>query len=180
MKQIEENPKEKSRALAVIHDDEGVIWMLIESLKQEDEETQREWARQAEEEKLKSKKVDDRIIDTTKAMMPENLTKMAEKVLASKELEVVSKSASESKSKVSCSDSTNESGKTDKAKIESDCKNCMKNCKVCSTHAYLSAKKTKEMAAKVKTVEDQILSRDKLVKDLNERIKDLTDKIKKR
>ncbi|MFS8022469.1 hypothetical protein Hanom_Chr16g01439801 [Helianthus anomalus] len=26
MKQIEENPKEKSRALAVIHDDEGFDW----------------------------------------------------------------------------------------------------------------------------------------------------------
>ncbi|MFS7996950.1 hypothetical protein Hanom_Chr12g01135981 [Helianthus anomalus] len=114
---------------------------------------QREWARQAEEEeKLKSKKVDDGIIDTTKEMTAEKLMKMAEKVLATKEIEVDSKSAYESKCKVSSSGSTDESGKTDKAKIESDCKNCMKNCKVCSTHAYLSAKKTKELAAKVKSV----------------------------
>ncbi|MFS7916198.1 hypothetical protein Hanom_Chr02g00174301 [Helianthus anomalus] len=66
---------------------------------------------------------------------------MADKVLVAKELEVKSKSRIESKSKFSSNDSKNESGKTDKAKSESDCKNCMKDYKVCSTLAYLSGKK---------------------------------------
>ncbi|XP_021985844.1 uncharacterized protein LOC110882051 [Helianthus annuus] len=104
---------------------------------------------------------------------------MADKVLMAKELEVDSKTASESISKVSKSGSNNESGKTDKAKIESDCKNCMKDCKVCSTNAYLTAKKTEELVEKVKMVEDQILSRDKLMRASNERIKELTERIER-
>ncbi|XP_035830760.1 uncharacterized protein LOC118480158 [Helianthus annuus] len=73
-----------------------------ESLKQEDEQRERERdvAKKAEEEELKSKKIDEGIIDTTKEMTTENLTKMADKVLMAKELEVDSKSASESTSKV--------------------------------------------------------------------------------
>ncbi|MFS7966118.1 hypothetical protein Hanom_Chr09g00770131 [Helianthus anomalus] len=122
-------------------------------------ERERDVAKKAEEEELKSRKVDDGIIDTTKEMTTENLTKMADKVLAAKELEVDSKSTSESTNKVSCSDSTNGSGKTNKAKTESDCKNCMKECKVCITNAYLAVKNTKELVAKVKTVEDQILNK---------------------
>ncbi|MFS7929926.1 hypothetical protein Hanom_Chr04g00338151 [Helianthus anomalus] len=80
--------------------------------------------------------------DTTKEMTTENLTKMADKVLMTKALEVDSKSASssESSSKVSSSCSNNESGKTDGAKIESDCRNCMKECKVCSTHISFKQK----------------------------------------
>ncbi|XP_022032228.1 uncharacterized protein LOC110933307 [Helianthus annuus] len=104
---------------------------------------------------------------------------MADKVLAAKELEVDSKFASKSTSEVSKSGSINESGKTDKAKTESDCKNCMKDCKVCSTNAYLTSKKTEELVAKVKMFEDQILSRDKLMIASNERIKELTERIEK-
>ncbi|MFS8019178.1 hypothetical protein Hanom_Chr15g01400841 [Helianthus anomalus] len=91
-------------------------------------------------------------------MTGENLTKMADKVLMEKELEVDSKSTSESTSKVSCSGSTNESGKTDGAKTESDCKNFMKECKACSTHAYLTLKKTQDLVEKVKMDEKQILN----------------------
>ncbi|XP_035831996.1 uncharacterized protein LOC118481024 [Helianthus annuus] len=82
---------------------------LIESLKQEDEQRERDAAKKAEEEELKSKKIDEGIIDTTKEMTAENLTKMADKVLMAKELEVDSKYASESTSKVSNSGSNNES-----------------------------------------------------------------------
>ncbi|MFS7946494.1 hypothetical protein Hanom_Chr06g00536931 [Helianthus anomalus] len=113
----------------------------------------RDAAKKAEEEELKSKKIDEGIIDTRKEMTIENLTKMADKVLIAKELEVDSKSASESTSKVSCSCSTNESGKTNGAKIESDCKNCMKDCKVCSTHAYLTLKTAQDLVEKVEMVE---------------------------
>ncbi|KAM0035747.1 putative transcription factor interactor and regulator CCHC(Zn) family [Helianthus debilis subsp. tardiflorus] len=266
MKQLEDAPKEKSRALAVIHDDEGFDWsdllpeedavgyafitkivpfkdtrteevkyvnkkMLaqcmkdkiyrtwkeaksakrwdadrecyldpkgnivvepssisvetpIEQIAEEEEARQRMWwsteAEEKEKEKeLQSKTVDDGIIDTTKEFTAENLKKMADKFLAAKELEVDSKSGTESKSKVSSNDSTNESGKTDKAKIESDFKNCMKDCKVCSTHAYISGKKTEELTERVKEVENQILSRDKLVKASNDQIKELTDKLEK-
>ncbi|XP_021991517.1 spindle pole body component 110-like [Helianthus annuus] len=156
-----------------------IVETLIEQIAQQEEERQREWASQAEEEELKSRKVDEGIIDTKKEMTAENLTKMADKVLAAKELEVDSKTTSKSTSQVSCSDSTNGSGKTDKAKTESDCKNCMKDCKVCSTRAYPNAKKTEELTAKVKTVEDQILSHDKLVRASNDRIKELTERIEK-
>ncbi|XP_022019397.1 uncharacterized protein LOC110919440 [Helianthus annuus] len=211
MKQIEETPKEKSRALAVIHDDKGFDWseflpkedaegyafmakvepykdtrteeqkynyrkLIAQTMKDRNyrawkeakkrmnkkRERERDQAKKAEEEELKSRKVDDGIIDTTKEMTAENLTKMADKVLMAKELEVDSKSASESTNKVSCSGSTNKLGKTDKAKKESDCKNCMKECKVCITNAYLTVKKTEVLTTKVKMVEDQILSRDKL------------------
>ncbi|MFS8034907.1 hypothetical protein Hanom_Chr17g01586751 [Helianthus anomalus] len=86
----------------------------------------RDAAKKAEEEELKSKKVDNGIIDTKKEMTSENLAKMADKVLMAKELEVDSKFASESTSKVNNSGSNNESGKTDGAKTESDCKNCLK------------------------------------------------------
>ncbi|MFS7967688.1 hypothetical protein Hanom_Chr09g00788691 [Helianthus anomalus] len=99
---------------------------------------------------------------------------MADKVLMAKELEVDSKSASESTSKVSNSGSNNESGKSDGAKTESDCKNCMKECKVCSTHAYLTLKMTQELVEKVEMVETQILNRDKLMRASNKRIKELT------
>ncbi|MFS8017923.1 hypothetical protein Hanom_Chr15g01386071 [Helianthus anomalus] len=112
-------------------------------------------------------------------MTAENLTKMTDKVLAAKVLMVDPKSASESTSKVSSSDSTNESGKTDKAKTESECKNCMKDCKVCSTNACLTVKKTEELVARVKMVEDQILSRDKLMRASNERIKELSERTEK-
>ncbi|MFS7962271.1 hypothetical protein Hanom_Chr08g00724681 [Helianthus anomalus] len=117
---------------------------LTEQIVEEEEARQRMWwggGEETEKEKEKekepqSKKVNDGIIDTSKEFTAENLKKMAHKVLAAKELEVVSGSGNESKSKVSPNDATNESGK--KAKIESDCKNCMKNCKVCSTLAKLS------------------------------------------
>ncbi|XP_035845810.1 uncharacterized protein LOC118492125 [Helianthus annuus] len=102
---------------------------------------------------------------------------MANKVLAAKELEVVSGSGTESKSKVSQNDQINESGK--KAKTESNCKNCMKDYKVCSTLAYLSGKKTKELTKRVRDVEDQILNRDKMLEASNERSKELTEKIEK-
>ncbi|MFS7928276.1 hypothetical protein Hanom_Chr04g00318901 [Helianthus anomalus] len=136
-------------------------------------------AKKAEEEELKSRKVDNGIIDTTKETTAENLTTMADKVLMAKELEVDSKSASESTSKVSKSGSNNELGKTDGAKTKSDCKNCMKECKVCSTHAYLTLKKTQDLVEKVEMVEKQILNRDKLMRASNERIKELTEKIEK-
>ncbi|MFS7935628.1 hypothetical protein Hanom_Chr05g00405811 [Helianthus anomalus] len=144
-----------------------------------DEERQREQARKAEEEELKSKKVDDGIIDTTKELTAENSTKMADKVLMVKELEVHFKSPSKSTNKVSGNRSSVETGKTEKGKTESDCKNCMKDCKVCRTNAYLTVKKTGELAAKVKTIEDQIINHDKLVRASNERIKELTKNIEK-
>ncbi|XP_035834106.1 uncharacterized protein LOC110882178 [Helianthus annuus] len=263
MKQLEDAPKEKSRALAVIHDDEGYDWSdvlpekdavgyafmakivpfkdtrseevkhvnrkmlaqtmkdrhfrawkeaksakrwdadrecyldpkgnilvepstllvetLIEQIAEEEEANQRLWwgSEEEKEKELQSKKIDDGIIDTTKEFTAENLKKMADKVLAAKELEVESKSRTESKSKVSSNDSKNELGKTDKAESKSDCKNCMKDYKVCSTIAYLSGKKTEELTERVREVENQILSRDKLLKALNDRIKGLTDKIEK-
>ncbi|MFS7954123.1 hypothetical protein Hanom_Chr07g00626611 [Helianthus anomalus] len=261
MKQIEEAPKEKSRAVAVIHDDEVFDWSeflpeddavgyavmakvepykdtrteeqkytyrkllaqtmkdinyqalkeakkanrwdpdrecyldpkgnivadpstlivetLIEQLKQEDEERAREQVRQAEEEELKSKKVDDGIIDTTKELTAENLTKLADKVLMAKELVLDSKSPSKSTNEVSGNSSTSESDKTEKGTKESDCKNCMKKFNVCITNAYLAVKKTEDVSVKVKTDEDQILSRDKLVRASNERLKELTEKIEK-
>ncbi|KAJ0514711.1 putative transcription factor interactor and regulator CCHC(Zn) family [Helianthus annuus] len=263
MKQLEDAPKEKSRALAVIHDDEGFDWSELqpeedavgyafmtkivpfkdirteevkyinrkvsaqfmknriyqtlkeakranrwdadrecyldpkanivvdpdsvsvethtEQIAEEEEARHRMWWRGGEadekekEKELQPKKVDDRIIDTSQEFTAENLKKMADKVLAAKELEVVSESGTESKSKVSSNDSTNESGK--KAKTESDCKNCMKDYKVCSTLAYLSGKKTEELTERVRDVENQILSRDKMLKASNERIKELTGKI---
>ncbi|KAF5818555.1 putative transcription factor interactor and regulator CCHC(Zn) family [Helianthus annuus] len=262
MKQIEETPKEKSRALAVIQDDEGFDWSeflpeddavgfalmaqlppkkaqieeeiynyrkllaqtmkskiyntwkeakkakrwdldrecyldpkgniviepssvivetLIESIKQEDEQRKINEAKKAEEDKLKSKKIDDGIIETTKEMNARNLKNMADKVLMTKALQVDSKSASSSEStnKVSSSGSNNGSGKTDGAKTDSDCKNCMKECKVCSTYAYLTNKKIQDLVEKVDMVERQVLSRDKLIKASNERIKELTEKIEK-
>ncbi|MFS7976572.1 hypothetical protein Hanom_Chr10g00894021 [Helianthus anomalus] len=135
--------------------------------------------KKAEEEELKSKKVDDGIIDTTKEITAENLAKMAGKVLMAKELEVDSKSPSKSTNKVSGSSSSDETGKTEKSKTECDCKNCMKDCKVCSTNAYLTVKKTEELVAKVKMIEDQIITRDKLVRASNERLKELTEKFEK-
>ncbi|MFS7969296.1 hypothetical protein Hanom_Chr09g00807491 [Helianthus anomalus] len=179
MKQIKEAPKEKPRALAVIHYDEGFDWSdflleddavgytflakvepfkdtrteeqkynyrkmlaqtmkgrnyrawkeakkanqwdsdrefetLIEQLKREDEERKKEHARKAEEEELKSKKVDDGIIYTTKELTPENLTKMADKVLMDSQLEVDSKSPSKSTNMVSGSSSSVETGKNEK------------------------------------------------------------------
>ncbi|MFS7996933.1 hypothetical protein Hanom_Chr12g01135801 [Helianthus anomalus] len=88
-------------------------------------------------------------------MTAENLTKMADKVLNAKELEVDSKYAFEATSKVSKSGSNNESGKTDGAKTESDCKNCMKECKVCSTHAYLTLKRPKNWLRKSKWLKNK-------------------------
>ncbi|MFS8019603.1 hypothetical protein Hanom_Chr15g01405681 [Helianthus anomalus] len=205
MKQIEETPKEKSIALAVIQDDDGFDWS--EFLQEDDaklhpskdvgityegkiyaawkeakranrwdpdhlcyldpkgniiveqKNIEKDEAKKAEEERLKSMNVDNGIIDTTKGMTAENLIKMSDKVLMAKALEVDSKStsSSESTSKVNNSVSTNESGKTDSAKTESDCRNCMKECKVCSTHAYLSLKKTHDLVEKVELVEKQVL-----------------------
>ncbi|XP_035838308.1 uncharacterized protein LOC118485900 [Helianthus annuus] len=270
MKQLEDASKEKSRALAVIHDDEGFDWSellpeedvvgyafvtkivpfkdnrieeekfinrrmkaqnrmsriyhtfkeakkakrwdadrecyldpkgniavdpdsisvdaLIQQIAEEEEEeeaNQRLWWGGGEaddkekemEEEPQLKKVDDGIIDTSQEFTAENLKKMADKVLAAKELEVVSGSGTESKSKVSQNDAINESGK--KAKTESDCKNCMKDCKVCSTLAYLSGKMTEELTKRVRDVEDQILNRDKMLKASNERSEELTEKIEK-
>ncbi|XP_022020137.1 uncharacterized protein LOC110920219 [Helianthus annuus] len=187
MKQLENAPKEKSRALAVIHHDEGFDWSdllpeedavgyafmakivpfkdtrteeekysyrkmiaqnmkdkiyrtwkeaksakrwdaerecyldpkgnivvetLIEQLAEEEEERHRMWwgkeAEEKENEKeIQLKKVNDGIIDTTKEFTAERLKKMADKVLAAKELEVDSKTSSKSKSKVSSNDSIN-------------------------------------------------------------------------
>ncbi|XP_021995887.1 uncharacterized protein LOC110893075 [Helianthus annuus] len=108
---------------------------LIQQIAEEEEGDQRLWwgggeEKEKEKENEKepqTKKVDDMIIDTPQEFTAENLKKMADKVLAAKELEVVSGSRTESKSKVSQNDAINESGK--KAKTESDCKNCMKNWK---------------------------------------------------
>ncbi|MFS7911127.1 hypothetical protein Hanom_Chr02g00114381 [Helianthus anomalus] len=91
-------------------------------------------------------------------MTVENLKQMVEKWLMAKELEVDSKSSSESTSKVSKSGSNNVSGKTDKAKTESECKNCMKDCKVCkvcSTNAYLMLKKTQDLVEKSKWLKNK-------------------------
>ncbi|MFS7962878.1 hypothetical protein Hanom_Chr08g00731681 [Helianthus anomalus] len=78
------------------------------------------------------------MIDTSQEFTAENLKKMADKVLAAKELEIVFTSGTESKSRVSQIDTNKESGK--KIKIENDCKICMKNCKDCSTISYLNNK----------------------------------------
>ncbi|KAJ0786545.1 putative transcription factor interactor and regulator CCHC(Zn) family [Helianthus annuus] len=242
MKQIEETPKEKSRALAVIQDDEGFDWSdflpeddvvgfaftatteqtqeektyirrkmlalhmkdkiyvawkeakiarrwdpdrecyldpkgniivepssvkvetLIKSIVADEEQREINAAKKVEEERLKSKKIDEGIINTTKEMTVGNLTKMADKVLMAKALEVDSKSASESTSKVSSSGSNNESGKTDGANTESVCRNCTKECKVCSTHAYLSNKTIQYLVEKVERTEKEVLSRDKLLR----------------
>ncbi|KAM0046020.1 putative transcription factor interactor and regulator CCHC(Zn) family [Helianthus debilis subsp. tardiflorus] len=271
MKQIEETPKEKSRMLAVIQDDEGFDWSdffpdedavgfafmattqpatiestynreramalhmkkkiyeawkeakkakrldpdrecyldpkgnilvdassvdvetLMKSILSAEEQFKIDDAKRAEKERLieerrqeylkslEPKKVNEGIIDTTKAMTAENLTKMANQVLMAKALEVDSKSASSSESsgKVSSSGSDNESGKTDCAKTESVCRNCMKECKVCSTHKYLANKRIQGLVEKVGMIDKDVLNRDKLVKALSERIKELTEKIEK-
>ncbi|XP_021995996.1 uncharacterized protein PFB0145c-like [Helianthus annuus] len=168
----------------VVEPSSVTVETLIEQLAEEEEERQRLWWGTKDEEKekekdLQLKKVNDGIIDTTKEFTADNLKNMADKVLAAKELEVDSKSSSESQSKVSSNDLINGSGKTEKAKRDSDYKNCMKNCKVCSTHAYLSGKRTEELTERVRQVENQILSRDKLLEASNERIKELTDKLEK-
>ncbi|KAF5817656.1 putative transcription factor interactor and regulator CCHC(Zn) family [Helianthus annuus] len=257
MKQIEETPKEKSRALAVIQDDEGFDWgdflleddavgfafmatteqtkeektyilrkmmaqhmkekiyeawkeakrarrwnpdrecyldpkgniiveptsvdveTLIKSIAETEQQNKIDAAKKAEKERLESKKVDEGIIDTTKEMTAENLTKMADQLLMTNALEVDSKSASSSEGKVSSSDLESRSGKNDCAKIESVCKNCMKECKVCSTHVYLANKRIQELVEKVGRVEKEILNQDKLIKASSERIKELTEKIEK-
>ncbi|MFS7948751.1 hypothetical protein Hanom_Chr06g00563551 [Helianthus anomalus] len=231
MKQFEETPKEKLRALAVIHDDEGfdcseffpdedavgftfmvtteqtpeqrnyirrkmlvlhtkekiyAAWKeakranrwdpdrecyldpkgniiverslvevvtLIKSIAETERQRDIEEARKAEEERLKSKKVDEGIIDTTKEMTAENLTKMADKVLMAKSLEVDSKSTP----------STESSSK----------------CKVYNTYAYLTSKKIQDLVEKVGRTEKDILNRDKLLRASNERINELNDKIEK-
>ncbi|MFS8003139.1 hypothetical protein Hanom_Chr13g01210411 [Helianthus anomalus] len=125
---------------------------LIESLKQEDEQRERDVAKKIEEEELKSKKINEGIIDNTKEMTAENLTKNDRQSAYGKGTR----------------------GKTDGAKTESDCKNCMKDCNVCSTHGYLTLKKTQDLVEKLKMVEKQFLNRDKLMRASNERIKELT------
>ncbi|XP_035843327.1 uncharacterized protein LOC118490144 [Helianthus annuus] len=123
---------------------------LTQQFAEEEEARQREWwgggeEKQVEkdekvkeaEQKPKSKNADDGIIDTSQELTAENLRKMAEKVLAAKELE----------------------------------------CKVCSTITYLSGKKIEELTSKVKSVENQILNRDKMLKASNDRSKELADKI---
>ncbi|KAM0043515.1 hypothetical protein Hdeb2414_s0010g00342201 [Helianthus debilis subsp. tardiflorus] len=99
---------------------------------------------------------------------------MADKVLAAKELEVVSSSRTESKNKVRSND-THESGKI--VKSENNCKICMKECKVCSTITYLSGKKVEKLTGRVRSIEDQILNCDKMLKASNDKLKELTDKI---
>ena len=74
--------------------------------------------------KSAEKKIDDGVIDTSQELTAENLMKMADKVLAAKELEVDSSSGTESNAKVSQISINVVSGKKDKS--ESDCKNCMK------------------------------------------------------
>ncbi|KAJ0546174.1 putative transcription factor interactor and regulator CCHC(Zn) family [Helianthus annuus] len=266
LKQIEEKVKEKSRALAVIHDDEGYDWSeilpeedavgyafaagkivsfkdtrteeekfvnrrmkaqtkvsriytiykeakrakrwdpdrecyldpqgniaidpsslsvdaIIQQYAEEEEARQREWWGEGEkkveekEEKVKSaeKKIDDGVIDTSQELTAENLMKMADKVLAAKELEVDSSSGTESNAKASQINMNVVSGKKDKS--ESDCKNCMKNCKDCSTIAYLNNKKVEDLTKRVREVENQILNRDKLLKASNDRAKELHEKI---
>ncbi|MFS8033744.1 hypothetical protein Hanom_Chr17g01573191 [Helianthus anomalus] len=153
---------------------------LIKSIAEEEEEQRKiDEAKKVEEERLKSKKINDGIIDTTMEMNAENMKIMADKVHMTKALEVDSKFASSSKSsnKVSNSGSNNGSGKTDSAKTESDCQNCMKECKVCSTYAYLTIKRTQELVEKADMVEKQVLSRNKMLKASSERIKELTEKI---
>ncbi|MFS7936380.1 hypothetical protein Hanom_Chr05g00414901 [Helianthus anomalus] len=81
---------------------------LIKSIAADEEQREIDAAKKAEEEKLKSKKVDQRIVDTTKEITAENLTKMVDKVLMAKELDVDFKSTSESTNKVSSSGPNNE------------------------------------------------------------------------
>ncbi|XP_022008846.1 uncharacterized protein LOC110907979 [Helianthus annuus] len=145
LKQIEEKDKEKSRALTVIHDDEGYDWSEIlpeedvvgyafaagktvpfkdtrteeekfvnrrmkaqtKQYAEEEEARKRElWGEgekkvEEKEEKVKSaeKKIDDGVIDTSHELTAENLMKMADKVLAAKELEVDSSFGTESNAK---------------------------------------------------------------------------------
>ncbi|KAJ0442508.1 hypothetical protein HanIR_Chr16g0810131 [Helianthus annuus] len=156
---------------------------IIQQYAKEEEARQREWWGEGEkkveekEDKVKSaeKKIDDEVIDTSQELTAENLMKMADKVLAAKELEVDSSSGTESNAKVSQINMNVVSGKKDKS--ESDCKNCMKNCKDCSTIAYLNNKKVEDLTKRVREVENQILNRDKLLKASNDRAKELTEKI---
>ncbi|KAJ0490443.1 putative transcription factor interactor and regulator CCHC(Zn) family [Helianthus annuus] len=236
MRQIEETPKEKLRALAVIQDDEGFDWSeflpkvdavgfafmaqiqqqtepneettynrrkllaqtmktriyntwkeakkarrwdtdrecyldpkgnivvepssvdvetLIKSIAEAEEQRKIDDAKKAEKEKQESKRIDDGIIDTTKEMNAENLKNMADKVLMTKALEVDSKFASSFEGQVSSSDSESGSGKSNSAKAESGCRNCMKECKVYSTHAYFTNKRIQELVEKVDMVENK-------------------------
>ncbi|MFS7919141.1 hypothetical protein Hanom_Chr03g00209331 [Helianthus anomalus] len=173
MKQIEDIPKDKSRALAVIQDDEGFNWNNF--LPEEDAERYEEFLRSKE-----SKKVDEGIIDVKAEMTAENLTKMADQIMMAKALEVDSTSACESESseKVSSSGSDSEPGKAENAKSESDRRNCMKECKVCNTHEYLSQTQIKELTNKIKILNREVIGREKLVKSSTDRINELTEKIK--
>ncbi|MFS7929091.1 hypothetical protein Hanom_Chr04g00328461 [Helianthus anomalus] len=123
----------------------------------------------------KSEKVDEGIIDVKAEMTAKNLTKMADQVTMAKELEVDSKSASESESseKVSSSGSDDEPGKAEKGKSERDCRNCMKECKVCNTHQYLSRSQIQELTDKINTLQQNMINRYKLVKSSNDRINEL-------
>ncbi|MFS8034016.1 hypothetical protein Hanom_Chr17g01576241 [Helianthus anomalus] len=271
MKQIEETPKEKSRALAVIQDDKGFDWRnffpeedavgyafmettepatpestynreralaqrqkkkiydayqeakkarswdldhecyldpkgnicidpstidvetLMKAIPPVEEQIKIDNAKRAEKERLKHesrerwlkslepKKVDEGIIDTSKEMTAENLTKMVDQVLMVKALEVDSKSdsSSESSGKVSSSGSENESGKAECAKTENVCRGCTKECKVCNTLHYFSNKRIQELIEKIKINDKEGLSREKLVKASSERIKELTENFEK-
>ncbi|KAJ0453376.1 hypothetical protein HanIR_Chr15g0728701 [Helianthus annuus] len=155
------------------------IEVLTKQLADEEEARQREWwgggesdeKKRETEKESQPKKIDDGIIDTSQELTAENLKKLADKVLAAKELEVVSGSGTESKNKVSSND-THEPDKN--AKSENNCKNCMKVCKVCRTIAYLSGKKVEQLTGRVRSVEDQILNCDKLLKASNDKLKELT------
>ncbi|MFS8003058.1 hypothetical protein Hanom_Chr13g01209401 [Helianthus anomalus] len=63
---------------------------LIKSTVADEEQRERDEANKAEEEKLKSMKTNNGIIDTTKEMTADNLTKMADKFLMTKALKSVS------------------------------------------------------------------------------------------
>ncbi|MFS7964306.1 hypothetical protein Hanom_Chr08g00748681 [Helianthus anomalus] len=113
-------------------------------------------------------------------MTAENLTKMADKVMMAKALEVDSTCASESETskKVSSSGSDSEPGKAENAKSESDCRNCMKGCKVCNTHEYLSRSQIQELINKINILNKEVIGREKLIKSSTDRINELNEKSK--
>ncbi|MFS7919015.1 hypothetical protein Hanom_Chr03g00207951 [Helianthus anomalus] len=145
---------------------------LVKSIPTEEEFMRRDAEKKAEKERLekvekeKSEKLEEEIIDVNVEMITENLKKMADQVMMAKALEVDTKSASESESssKVSSVGSNVEPCKAEKAKSDSDCKNCMKECKVCNTHEYVSKSQIQELTNKINILKKDMFNKDKLVK----------------
>ncbi|XP_035837793.1 protein FAM133-like [Helianthus annuus] len=96
-----------------------ILEAFVEEFAELEESQQREWwgggeekekeKEKEKEQEQKPKKIDEGIIDTSQELTAENLGKMADKVLAPKELKVDSRSVSESKSQVSLNASSSES-----------------------------------------------------------------------